>query len=394
MKKTFRAIATAIIIAIIALSSTVAAFASYDTIVWADHFDDVNMYPYGGEISLGATTIINGETDENIACFTFEAENSGYYLIETTNDSWVFLPETYDEGHAYGYSTYDEIGNEAMLFNIEKGEALVAVNFYDNFADEIIIEYYGEEVADFTVEENVLNSIIIGYDMWTEWDSFITTDTVITFSNGNTLELEDHIYYVNPVTEEKEGKGKLTIEFGGKEKEFEFIANTEESFISMIESVEVKNVEDNLIETVDFCGFTYHDDITEGTLTVNFTDGSTYEAEIEDNYAEIVFPDGRVAEAYVGGACIEEDEYAFVVSVAGEYIKEYEYETEKEPVREGVVNLGENIRYRIDNVKYYSTRGIQLLASDPVYAMQQFREVSYQISCIFDHINSFIRFYI
>lgn len=394
MKKTFRAIATAIIIAIIAIGSTVAAFASYDTIVWADHFDDVNMYPYGGEISLGATTIINGETDENIACFTFEAENSGYYLIETTNDSWVFLPETYDEGHAYGYSTYYEIGNEAMLFNIEKGEALVAVNFYDNFADEIIIEYYGEEVADFTVEESVLNSIIIGCDMWTEWDSFITTDTVITFSNGNTLELEDHIYYVNPVTEEKEGKGKLTIEFGGKEKEFEFAAHTVESFLSMIESAEVTGIEGKLHETVDYMGFAFHDEVPAETLIVTFTDGSTYEAEIENEYAEIVFPDGRVTEAYIGGACITEFEYAFVVAVAGENIEEYEYETEKEPVRTGIRKLNNEIRGNLDYSKAYVAHGIKNLGSDPEYAMFQFSEAADHISYIFDHINSFIRFYI
>lgn len=396
MKKALKTITSALLIAIIAFGSTVAAFATGEPIEWVVTELEMSRYFTCGntELELGTTKIRNTNHEENLVYFDFEAEESGYYLIDTDVDSWVYVPESYGDGKAYNYAEGTQIGDEEQrIFFIEKGKTVIGVNFYENSSDKIRIEFMGEDVADFTIEEEALKNYIIGWDFCESDPEYIgiVSDTVITFTNGNTVTVEDYYFEGTTDGSPNEGENKATLSFLGKSKEVTFTAYKVES---MVESAEVTNIENYLTVQESYDGYIYVKPIHTETLTVNYTDGTSETAILCEGYAQVTLPCGKTVSAYVGEHWDEDDRHEFVIKVAGTVIERYEYKVEKQTLAENLVELKDNNQSSFEDAKVDFMDALTSLTSDLDWAKINFRWSIQSFFQLFTNMINFIKYYI
>ena len=395
MKKTLRTITSAILIAIIALGSTVAAFATGGSIEWVDTDYEASVYyAYGGkELELGTSVINNTNPGDNLVYYEFEAENSGYYTIYT-EESWIKVPDYMQNGKAYDFLPWELIDdNGKRLYYIEKGENIIGFNLYDNETDTVEIEYLAEEIVDFTIEEEALDNIIIGWDI-NKYDAgtfWITSDSVVTFSNGTELSLEDFEFECTNKEYPSDGKNTATIRFGDETKKITYTAYKIES---IIDSVELTNVEDYLTAKVDYNNYLYTEGVHGETLTVYFKDGTKTEAVVGYGYAEITLPCGKTVEACIGEYWTEGDEVCFAIEIAGHNFAEYEYEIERQTIAENLLTLKEDNDYMLYWAKEDFITGIENIVTDPEWAFEYFGWSVREFFQVFTNMITFMRFYL
>ena len=383
MKKTLRTIISALLIAIIALSSAASAFATAipETINWAATYEELGEYYrafyYGNKsLSEGKTEIRNTEDYDDLVYFDFVAEE-GYYFIDTKRDSWVMIPESFDGTNAIGYIESTTIGEEEeRVFFLEAGERVIGINFYCMTKDEITIEYLGKEVTDFTVEEDALKDYIINYDIgnWGLEDGVIPyfyteTDSDITFSSGKILNAEDICISGKCNGKIKSGKNTATLEFFGKEKEVEFTAYYVEE---LIETAELSNVENYLTTKVDYQDWVYYIEVPNEILTVYFTDGTSTTVKIIDNYGTVTLPSGREIDAWVGLDTDERDNLILDIEIAYHTVNSYDVETEEFTFAENVAELNRNNKSALEWAAREFRRAIESISTDPEYAADSF----------------------
>lgn len=404
MKKTIRTITAALLIAIIALGTSLSAFAATaSSIVWVDTDSDYSRrFVYGGHsLETGRTEIRNNNADDDLVYFDFKVEKEGYYYIDAENNSWVMIPEVAGSGKVYDYRDSEAVGeDEERLFWLDEGKTVIGINFYGNNSDDIAIMFCGEEVEDYTVEEASLQNYIIGYHIWDCDCEFCTkyfwvnTDTVITFSSGITLEIEDYCFYGTCTTPHTEGTGKATLDFMGKKKEVEFTAYYIDS---IVESVEMTNVEDYLDAEVGYDGWYYTKEVFDETLTVHFKDGTSYTAIMEDYYCDIELPGGNTVGAWVGKdweeGSDETEEVYFAIYVAGKVFEKRSYNTERKPLGENLIMLYEDNQRTLKWAKQDFGYMLENLATDPEAAMNGLYWSVDEFVQAFRNVFTFIKFY-
>lgn len=394
MKKTFRAIIATLLIAILTLSMGTAAFAASGDLNWYDGSDGalINTFTYGGKSIEEGKTKISSNGNETVY-YDFEVENSGYYFIDTANDSWVMIPETVSGNNAEGFIDDVYYGeNEKRIFLLEDGETVIGINFYKETEDTITVEYLGEKVVDFTVDEKELACRIIGWDVWeANMEYFwVETDTVITFSSGKTFEIKDFGFEGTCDPTPKTGKNTATLEFFGVEKEVEFNAYY---ITDIVESAEISNPYDYTTIKTDYNGYEYWDYINNETLTVTFKDGSKFTTTLDNGDACIVLPGGREIYAGVSMTGNENGETVLGIRIAGTLFTEYEVNFEEMTLAENLGSLNEDNMYALDWAKYYFERGISYLADDPEYALKYFKWSFEDFIQIFRNVSELIGFY-
>lgn len=383
MKKTLRTIISALLIAIIALSSAASAFATAipETINWAASYEELEEYSrtfvYGNKsLGIGENEIRNTADYDNRIYFAFFA-TEGYYFIDTKRDSWVMIPETFDGTNAIGYRKGTDVGEEEeRVFFLEAGETVIGINFYGMTKDEITIEYLGKEVTDFTVEEDALKDYIIDYDIG-NWDLtendlpyfYTETDSVVTFSNGKTITAENICISGECNGKIKSGKNTATLEFFGKEKEVEFTAYYVEE---LIETAELSNVENYLTTKVDYQDWAYYIEVHNEILTVYFTDGTSAEFEIEYNCGTVILPSGREIDAWVGLDTDERDNLILDIEIAYHTVNSYDVETEEFTFAENVAELNRNNKSALEWAAREFRWAIESISTDPEYAADSF----------------------
>ncbi len=404
MKKTIRTITAALLIAIIALGTSLSAFAATaGSIVWTDTEADYSrLFVYGGHpLETGRTEIRNNSAEDDLVYFDFKVEKEGYYYIDTENNSWVMIPEVAGSGKVYDYREAETVGeDEERLFWLDEGKTVIGINFYDQSSDEIAIMFCGEEVEDYTVEEAALQNYIIGWNIW-ECDCddcakyfWVNTDTVITFSSGITLEIEDYCFYGTCTTSPAEGTGKATLDFMGKKKEVEFTAFYIDS---IVESVEMTNVENYLDAEVGYDGWYYTKEVAGETLTVHFKDGTSYTAILEDCYCDVELPDGKTVGAWVGEyweeGSDETEEVYFAIYVANKAFEKRNYNTERKPLGENLLMLYEDNKRTLEWAKNDFGYMLENLATDPESAMNNLYWSVDEFIQAFRNIITFVKFY-
>lgn len=394
MKKTFRAIIATLLIAILTLSMGAAAFAASGDLNWYDSSDGtlINTFNYGGKsIEEGKTKI--SSNGNNMVYYNFEVENTGYYLIDTANDSWVMIPETVSGNNAEGFVNDLFSGNkEDRVFLLEKGETVIGINFYAVTEDSITVEYLGEKVVDFTVDEKALTCRIIGWDVWDcDMEYFwVETDSVITFSSGKTFELKDFDFEGTCDSTPKTGKNTATLEFCGVEKDVEFTAYY---ITDIVESAEISNPYDYTTIKTDYNGYEYWDYINNETLTVTFKDGSKFTTTLDYGDAFVVLPGGREVYAWVSMTENDNEETVLGIRIAGTLFTEYEAEFEEMTLAENLGVLNENNMYAVDWMKFNINMGIDYLSDDPEWAFKYFKWSFEDFIQIFRNISEIISFY-
>ena len=405
MKKTLRTIISALLIAIIALSSAASAFATAmpETINWASSYGELEEHSrtfcYGNKsLGEGKTEIRNSAGYDDLVYFDFVAEE-GYYFIDTKRDSWVMIPEIFDGTNAIGYIESTTIGEEEeRIFFLEAGETVIGINFYDLAKDEINIEFLGDEVTDFTVEEDALKDYIIDYDIgnWELEDGVIPyfyteTDSDITFSSGKILNAEDICISGKCNGEIKSGKNTATLEFFGKEKEVEFTAYYVEE---LIETAELSNVEDYLTTKVDYQDWISYIEVPNEILTVYFTDGTSAEFEIEYNCGTVILPSGREIDAWVGLDTDERDNLILDIEIAYHTVNSYDVETEDFTFAENVAELNRNNKSALEWAVREFESALNYMLTDPAYAADNFIWAVQDFFQIFRNMLDFAKCYL
>lgn len=393
MKKTFKLILVVTVITILSLMATSAYAAQPENITWNYERDLYEDFTYGGKAVTEGTTEIINPTDKNFAYYDFYAKESGYYAVCTENDSWVIFAEEFDENTAKGIAEYEYfyIGyDEYRLFFLEKGENIMGISFYGLEEDTVTIEYYGSEILDYTINEEILDDYIIGWNVWEcnpEYFS-VNSDTVITFSSGKTLELEENSFEGTCDSTPVEGKSKATIEFFGIEKEVEFTAYYIDS---IVESVELSNVEKHTTVYEDYTGENQYVEISGETLTVSFTDGTKCVAPVEENYATVVLPTGYQTEAYIG-----HDTYENILNVEffGKRFIEINCEVEGMMLGDNLNVLRENnmesLRWSMRALEY----AFENLGDNREMSGVFFRWSAEAFAQVFRNITSFVMYYL
>jgi hypothetical protein len=250
-----------------------------------------------------------------------------------------------------------------------------------------------EDVADFTIEEEALKNYIIGWDFCESDPEYIgiVSDTVITFTNGNTVTVEDYYFEGTTDGSPNEGENKATLSFLGKSKEVTFTAYKVES---MVESAEVTNIENYLTVQESYDGYIYVKPIHTETLTVNYTDGTSETAILCEGYAQVTPPCGKTVSAYVGEHWDEDDRHEFVIKVAGTVIERYEYKVEKQTLAENLVELKDNNQSSFEDAKVDFIDALTSLTSDLDWAKINFRWSIQSFFQLFTNMINFIKYYI
>ncbi len=393
MKKTVKLILVVVVITILSLMATSAYAAQPENITWNYERDIYSDFTYGGKsVTEGTTEIIN-TNDKNLVYFDFYAKESGYYAVYCENDSWVIFADEFDGNTAKSIAEYEVfyIGyTEHRIFRLEKGENIMGISFYGIPEDKVTIEYYGSEIVDYTINEDVLDDFIIGWNVWECNPEYfgLNSDTVITFSSGKTLELEENYFEgtcdANPV----EGTNKATIEYFGIEKEIEFTAYYADS---LIKSAELSNLEKYTTVYEDYTGRNEYIEISGETITVTFTDGTTYVAEVDGNIATIVLPTGMEVSAYV-----ENDSYenCLYIRIMNENFAEIDCEVEGMMLGDNLNVLRENnkesLRWSMNILK----RAFKELGEDPQNSSIYFQWSAEEFVQVFRNIMNFAIYYL
>ena len=394
MKKTFRAILTALFIAILSLGIASAAFAANGDIEWHKSYDEgyFDTYVYGGKaVEEGTAEIVNN--GNNRVYFDFNVEKSGFYLFDTAEDSLVEFPETFKDNKAKDSISSLYVGeNRERLYYLEKGKTVMGVYFFNIPSDTVTVEYFGENVADFTINQEKFDCKIMDSDILEDSDEFYTeTDSVITFTSGKTLDCTNMGYLAECNGKPKLGKNNATIKFGGAEKDIEYTVYCVED---LVESAEISNPHKYTKIKTDDKGNDVYNYVDGEILTVNFKDGTKFETEVNQGDTNTVF--FGINEVYTRVDYYEKEsgDTVLEIRIADTVITEYEVEREELTFDENISILNEDNKNSAEMAKHFTEPGISHLDKDPEFTNDYIRISFKDVIRIFSNFFAFIRFYL
>lgn len=272
---------------------------------------------YKGNLKLGDNHV-DFEDGEDLYYVTFNVEEPGYYLFtcdrkDLYNFSWIFIPKDSQSGkiedfYRLKYRPLDK-GNFDYL---EAGEhSLLISSTGEMDSTDVHVEYLGEEVTDFQIEQEDLDNVILGYNEVTPVGNgellYLAHDmteveegkygnyfrTKIIFSSGKVFDMGDWgLSYRVKDGKLKEGKNTVTFflaEYYGIDKEFEITAHYPTEYIK---DIEVTNIDEFKVVKINEEGFVHQ--VPENyEVTVTYADGSkeTFDGATWDRFIEL--DDGR-----------------------------------------------------------------------------------------------------
>ncbi len=351
MKKTFRAIIAALLVAVMAFGCT-SAFAAQpaDELIW-DYYNWEYRYNYAGGLSIGENTITTPE-DSYYCYYTFNAEESGFYTIGFTDyayDGWAGIPESFENGVAVNEADciYHKTENNfrRTTFKLDKGETVIGFDLNQKISNKTFeIVYEGSEIESVSIDDKLLlNRDIYSYDGYFE----IYADISVSFSAGTEITLN----YLEGSVEKDIEKGENTV------SAMLFGENTDLTVdvylvTDVIKTVEISNIEDYLNTKVYYDGYEGYYPWDE-TFTFTFTDGSTQSiifSSEDDN--TVILPDGTEAYVYLTTEN-SNDEITLNVMIADCVIRSYECNEIKASSDENFSNFVYNAKYDINRASRY-----------------------------------------
>lgn len=414
MKKTARIITAFLLVAIIAFGAAPAAFAEEEytkEIVWTDIEGSDYVFEYGyQELKLGTNYVtfftsmqdqIDPDAeditfDSDHVCYDFVAEKSGFYYIDSENDTWIQVAKNYNGESANGTCenvVYGITGEyEEMVVYIEEGETVIGV-YYGYLStltvdDNITIEYLGAEIEDYTIDEEYLDDFIIGWNIW-EYpspDFGLALESEVTFDSGESVVMPE-LYLLgvcSPVPHE--GENTAVVEFFGIPKTIKFTAYKLES---IVKSAELNNLDYYKDFVIDYTGEPKTVPVTNETLTVNFSDGTSYDATVIEGMADVLLPNGMTVPAYAGIRYNDDGEAKFVITVADKDFAEYEMGTVEYGMFENIILLSDNNFESLVSVFDDIFTGITYLFTDMEFASICFEQARVDFMQIFTAISAF-----
>ncbi len=363
-------IMSVILAALILVCPMLSAFATQapETLEWyfcmeeEIEYCDPWIYDYMGEITLGENEVsFTGE--EGSSYYTFNAENAGYYYVECLEEkvSWFGFPEKIKNNTAFyekeGYSISGSDLERKTVYKFDAGETFFGVDLYGSFnADEtykIDIEYLGEEITDFTFDEENLDNLIMDADVFDGGYSGFGTDVTVEFSSGKTLFFPEEWIelYTEDSTWEK-GENEVTVWFLDFKKEITVTVHEITEFITDVEFVnydEFKNV------TTRYNDFLW-ENIYGAKLVFTFADGEKvlFDTDTDENI-EI---NGRDYWVYVSYIYESPEDVTIEIAIENCILKTYDCNATKSSLSESANALGQDIGSNIRDAFYYLRLGI------------------------------------
>ena len=277
MKKTLKAI-LGMTIALIMVFGSIPAFAAQigDTVLWVDTYEDeVYSYEhlYGGKLTEGHNEL-EACTEDGDYYFEFDAPETGYYYISTE----VYFGDFGRDGNIYDVERpdgwlYTEEDHLRIVY-LEKGTVILGAYIWENEFDSIEIEYIDDEIVDVEYDESLVNNLIINSDMYLNSDGFYyyVDEYTVEFSNGETVEAVDSSLEFKIESKPVNGENTVYMTFANYEEE----KKVNLYYIdSLVESIELSNVEDYLTGYEYYDGSYYFHDYNGEEITVNYTDGTS-----------------------------------------------------------------------------------------------------------------------
>ncbi len=429
MKKTVKILSAIVLIAAIISGATLSVFATEEmpmSIEWKDLMgDDIKFY-YGGkpleegfnEVDFMEAPFPDEYDDYSIeeilllgrelsnVYYEFDVEKSGYYRITTEGTASFAFSKSFDGETATG--TADCLGYGDTVENIEKGiyqsicyleKGLTAVGviYYlvsmDDYVNKITIEYVGEDVTGYTIDETTLDDFLIGINVWEDagGEFGLSTTGAVTFSSGETIEMTELYIPGTCSSTPKEGKNKAIIELFGIEKEIEFTAYRLEN---IIDSVQIPDVETYSTCKIAYDGTKKFADIQGEEITFKFTDGTYYSATVNDNMASVILPNGMVVDAFVGVSYNNDGKLCFMVSVLDMVFAEYEITEKENSFIENAGALAEDNLMAFYGAGDSFAVGIVNLFAHPDFSMTCFGLIFEELSMLFVNFAAFVNYYI
>lgn len=416
MKKTMRMIVALLLAAVMTFGMSSLAFAADDSverIKWTNLYgDDYNFYfsDYVLEEGENFVSVIDSGVDVmsvdenelrgiNMVCYEFEAEESGYYHFVCALDTVYAVAESYNGTTADGcceYVNYGEDPNFSSVYYIEKGTNLVGFSFaFESYimSDDIVIEYLGSEIKDYSLSEESLDDYIIGYNVWDDGSGEIAmaTDCEVTFAPENKVTFDKIVLMGTCSESPKEGKNKAKVDLFGKKKDVEFTAYYMDS---LVKSAEITNLEKHTVFSYDYKGEQHYNDASGEKLTVKYSDGTEYSSVINDSMAEVVLSNGVVVYAYAGLTLNDDDTYDFVISVGDRIVEKYDVTEKENSFFDNISTLSNDNFEALASSADNFIVGMQHLGNDSEFSMQCFGMISDDLAQIFANFIAFIQYYI
>lgn len=229
----------------------------------------------------------------------FTAEKAGYYLFicdrkDIQSFAWIFVPENSENGEIKDfYRAQLNSDNNGQLYYLDPGEhTLLVSRTPDIVSSDISVEYFGEEITDFHIEQEDLDNVILGYNEVRRIDNerllFTAHDmteleegrygncfrTKIFFSSGKVYDMgKTGLGYRVKDGKLKEGKNTVTFMFAdflGFDKEFEITAHYPTDYVK---DIKVSNLDEFKTVKINEEGFVYEKP-ENFDVTVTFADGT------------------------------------------------------------------------------------------------------------------------
>lgn len=301
MKKGVKSIFAAVLAVIMVLGSLTAFAAGESQRVKWDYNGTEIYLEYAGDFDKKVTFNPEADNREYRVYYDLEVQQSGWYLVSVKHsgsDFSVEFPEKFENGVAYGKLYKCLIENPGEVTDTQKiicrfsaGKTVMGV-YCLNTELEIGIEYLGEEVTDFQVEQEDLDNVILGYNevVAVEGSSFLflTQDLTdifegryancfrakIVFSSGMVFDAGNMgLAYNVKGGKLKEGKNTVTFliaEEFGLSKEFELTAYPPTHYVK---DIEISNLDEFATVKIDEDGLTYGNP-GKLEMTVTYADGT------------------------------------------------------------------------------------------------------------------------
>ncbi len=287
--KSFIAAMLAVIMAVCMIPFA-SALEAGDTVTWTfDHTDEME-YTYAGR--LFATNKITNE-DYYPEVYTFNADKSGYYSVEIGYGDF-FVAETFDftegKAHEYRECIYSVSGNEEVYYFDASETVAIGVYSYEK-GGELNIEYYGAEISEIIMANDMLDNLIIDCDIPANSAEFsLFANATVVFDSGKSVKTEVIDFETADGENVKEGENEVNAVVLGEEFAYTMTACRA---AAVVKSMSLTNSGNYTYIYEDFKGFYRGMDITDEYIEVTFADGKSLACPYNGDFRRADFCNGR-----------------------------------------------------------------------------------------------------
>lgn len=320
------------------------------------------IYNYMGEITIGENEVafIN---EEGCSYYTFNAENAGYYYIECLDEKvgWFGFPGKIENNTAFYEEECNSISGSDIekktVFKLDAGETFFGIDLYGEYEEDetykVTIDYLGEEIKDFTFNEEITDNLIKDIDVFDGSYSGFGTDITVEFSSGKTLFFPEE--WLEIYTEDsiwKNGENNITIWFMGFGKD---VTVTVYELTDFITDVEFTNYDEFKNVTTNYSDYLWNN-IYGAELIFTFADGK--KASIDTAVNDVIEINGRELCVYTSYVFAGPEEVTIEIAVENCVLKTYDCNASKSSFAESSKALTQDIFTNIKDAFYYIRLGM------------------------------------